>query len=132
MSDIEAPKQEGDKTRCEGCKHGLEHLSSVLPFSVLEEMANKPLKIRGVAMAAGMSRNFNVYTPEELQAFATQLAGAPMYIEHVAVPNASGKVTKAWWDQISRCLMYEAEVYDSQTADKIRKGLIQHVSVGAD
>jgi hypothetical protein len=28
------------------------------------------LRIRGVAMTAGMSRNFNIYTPEELQTFA--------------------------------------------------------------
>ena len=32
----------------------------------------------------------------------------------------------------SRCLLYEAEIYDQAIADKIRNGLIQHVSVGAD
>jgi len=117
---------------CNECKRVHEHLASILPFKLLETVSGEPLRITGVAMAAGMSRNFNVYIPEELQAFATQLVGAPMYIEHVAVPNASGKVTKSWWDPTSRCLMYEAEVYDAETADKIRKGLIQHVSIGAD
>jgi hypothetical protein len=34
----------------------------------------KPLRIRGLAMTTGMSRNFNIYTPEELQAFASKLA----------------------------------------------------------
>ena len=92
----------------------------------------KPLRIGGVAITAGLSRNLNVYTAEELQAFASQLVGAPMYIEHVSVSNATGKVTKAFYDSVSRCLMYEAEVYDPVTADKIRNGLIQHVSVGAD
>jgi hypothetical protein len=29
-------------------------------------------------------------------------------------------------------LFYEAEIFDEETAEKIRKGLIQHVSVGAD
>jgi hypothetical protein len=103
---------------------------AVLPFEIQEKIAEKPLRIRGVALTAGMSRNFNVYTPEELHAFAGKLVGAPMYIEHVSVPNAVGKVTKTEWD--GQVLRYEAEVYDEETADKIRKGLIQHVSVGAD
>ncbi len=121
----------------EGCGHGdgkrvHEHVASILPFKVLEAAAGKPLRISGVALTAGLSRNLNVYTPQELEAFASELVNAPMYIEHVAVPNAIGKVTKAFFDSASRCLRYEAEVYDEATAEKIRKGLIQHVSVGAD
>jgi ssDNA-binding Zn-finger/Zn-ribbon topoisomerase 1 len=107
-----------------------EHMSIILPFKILEKIVDKPLKIRGVAMTAGMSRNFNIYTPEELQAFASKLVSAPVYIEHVAVPNAVGKVTKTEWD--GENLWYEAEIYDEETAEKIRKGLVQHVSVGAD
>jgi hypothetical protein len=107
-----------------------EHFSTILPFKVLEKIADKPLKIRGVAMTAGISRNFNIYTPEELQAFASKLVNSPVYIEHVSVDNAIGKVTKTDWD--GHALWYEAEIYDDQTAEKIRKGLIQHVSVGAD
>ena len=121
---------QGGAQKCEDCKRTVEHVSAVLPFSVLEKIVDKPLRIRGVAMAAGMSRNFNVYTPEELQAFTSKLANAPVYIEHVAVPNAVGKVTKTEWD--GHNLWYEAEIYDDQTAEKIRKGLIQHVSIGAD
>jgi hypothetical protein len=130
MPENEAPNQEGAKPKCQGCKHGLEHLASVLPFSVLETMTDKPLKIRGVAMTTGMSRNLNIYTAEELQAFTDKLANAPVYIEHVSVPNAIGKVSKTDWD--GHNLWYEAEIYDEVTAEKIRKGLIQHVSVGAD
>jgi hypothetical protein len=55
---------------------------------------------------------------------------APVYVEHVAVPNAVGKVTKTDWD--GKSLWYEAEIYESEMADKIRKGIVQHVSVGAD
>jgi hypothetical protein len=77
-----------------------------------------------------MSRNFNIYTPEELQTFANKLVSAPIYVEHVAVPNAIGKVAKTEWD--GRNLWYEAEIYDEETAEKIRKGLVGHVSVGAD
>jgi len=107
-----------------------EHVSAVLPFKVLEKIVDKPLKIRGVVMTAGMSRNFNIYTPEELQAFTQRLVSAPVYIEHVAVPNAVGKVTKTEWD--GENLWYEAEIYNDEVAEKIRKGIIQHVSVGAD
>ncbi|MBE3116746.1 hypothetical protein IMZ68_06030 [Candidatus Bathyarchaeota archaeon] len=103
-----------------------------MPFRVLEAVADKPLRISGVALSAGVSRNFNVYTVEELQAFAPKLVGAPVYIEHVSVANAAGKVTKCTFDSASRCLLYEAEIYDSTIAAKIRQGLIQHVSVGAD
>jgi hypothetical protein len=81
-------------------------------------------------MTAGMSRNFNIYEPEELQSFADKLVSAPVYVEHVAVPNAVGKIVKTDWD--GQNLWYEAEIYDEETAQKIRKGLIRHVSVGAD
>ena len=83
-------------------------------------------------MTAGMSRNHNVYTPEELQSFAPKLVGAPIYLEHVTVESAIGKVTNCVFDAQSKSLHYEAEVYDPAMAEKIRQGLIQHVSVGAD
>jgi hypothetical protein len=107
-----------------------EHVYAVLPFTVAEKIIEKPLRIRGLALTAGMSRNFNIYTPDELQTFAGKLAEAPVYLEHVTAANAVGKVTKTEWD--GQGLRYEAEVYDEETADKIRKGLIRHVSVGAD
>jgi hypothetical protein len=117
---------------CNGCKHVREHIASLLPFKILESATGKSLRIGGIAMAAGMSRNLNVYTPEELAVFADKLVNAPVYIEHVAVDSAAGKVTKCTYDAASRCLLYEAEIYDQTIADKIRNGLIQHVSVGAD
>jgi hypothetical protein len=130
MSEKEAPDQENAKEKCVGCKRGLEHLSTVFPFSVLEKKADKPLRIRGIAMTTGMSRNLNIYNAEELRTFTDRLNGVPVYIEHVSVPNAIGKVTGTNWD--GHNLWYEAEIYDEQIAEKIRKGLIQHVSVGAD
>ena len=114
-------------------KHNIpakEHIYAVLPFAISEKIMEKPLRIRGLAMTAGMSKNFNIYTPEELQNFAGKLVDAPVYIEHVTVPDAVGKVTKTEWD--GQRLWYEAEIYDEDTAEKIRKGLIRHVSVGAD
>jgi hypothetical protein len=107
-----------------------EHVYAVLPFTITEKIMEKPLRIRGVAMTAGMSRNFNIYTPEELQAFAGKLVNAPVFIERVTTANSVGKVAKTEWD--GKRLWYEAEIYDDDTAEKIRKGLIRHVSVGAD
>jgi hypothetical protein len=107
-----------------------EHVYAVLPFTITEKIMEKPLRIRGVAMTAGMSRNFNIYTPDELQTFAGKLVDAPVYVEHVTTANSVGKVAKTEWD--GQRLWYEAEVYDDETAEKIRKGLIRHVSVGAD
>lgn len=107
-----------------------EHVSMTLPFTVLEKITDKPLQIRGVAMTAGISRNLNIYTSDELKDFAAELVSAPVYLEHVAVPNAVGKVTKTDWD--GENLWYEAEIYDEDIADRIRKGLVKHVSIGAD
>jgi len=115
---------------CAGCKRVREHVTAVFPFQVVEKIVDKPLRIRGVAMTAGMSRNFNIYTPEELQSFASKLLGAPVYIEHVSVESAVGKVTNSGWD--GHALWYEAEIFESEVAEKIRKGLVRHVSVGAD
>jgi hypothetical protein len=118
------------KAECENCRRSREHFSVLLAFDVVEKILDKPLRIRGIAMAVGMSRNSNIYTPQELETFSSKLVNAPVYIEHVAVPNAIGKVTQTNWDGHS--LLYEAEIYESDVADKISKGLVQHVSVGAD
>jgi hypothetical protein len=107
-----------------------EHVYALLPFVVAEKVVDKPLKIHGLAMTTGISRNFNIYMPEELESFAGKLIDAPVYMEHVSAVNAVGKVIKTEWD--GHNLLYEAEIYDDETALKIRKGLIQHVSVGAD
>ncbi|MCW4024102.1 MAG: DUF2213 domain-containing protein [Candidatus Bathyarchaeota archaeon] len=107
-----------------------EHLHIIMPFAIAEKILDQPLKIRGLAMSTGLSRNMNFYTPQELEAFAGKLADAPVYLEHVSAQNAVGKVTRAEWD--GKNIIYEAEIYDEDTAEKIRRGLLQHVSVGAD
>jgi hypothetical protein len=107
-----------------------EHLCCLMP--ILEKTMDTPLRISGVAITAGISRNFNIYLEEELMQFAPKLVGAPVYIEHVSAANAVGKVTNAFWDQKTKAVWYEAEIYDEEVANKIRKGLIQHVSIAAD
>jgi hypothetical protein len=109
---------------------GREHFCFITP--ILEKVVGKPLRIRGIALSAGMSRNFNIYLEEELQKFATKLVGAPVYLEHVSALNAVGKVTNAAWSPSSKTIFYEAEIHDDETQEKIKQGLIQHVSVAAD
>lgn len=95
-----------DGCGCKDCKRVREHVASLLPIKVLEAASGKPLRIFGVAMAAGISRNFNIYTPDELAAFAEKLVGAPVYLEHVDVSAAAGKVTKGTYDPASSvCFM---------------------------
>jgi len=107
-----------------------EHLYCLTP--ILEKIIEKPLKIRGIALSPGISRNLNIYAENELQQFASKLVGSPVYIEHVSALGAVGKVTNATWNPESKTLFYEAEIYDDETQEKIRKGLIRHVSVAAD
>jgi hypothetical protein len=113
-----------------GFNLGREHFCFVAP--ILEKIVDNPLRIRGVAISAGMSRNFNIYLDEELQKFAEKLVGAPVYLEHVSALNAVGKVTSAGWNPSSKAVFYEAEIYYDETQEKIKHGLIQHVSVAAD
>ncbi|RLI20126.1 hypothetical protein DRO54_06960, partial [Candidatus Bathyarchaeota archaeon] len=73
-----------------------------------------------------------IYLPEELKKAAAKLVGAPVYIEHVYASNAIGKVTSASWNDEVNGIVYEAEIYDDEVQEKIRKGLIRHVSLAAD
>jgi len=99
---------------------------------IKERIVEKPLKIRGVAIRTGQSRNNNVYLPEELEKAAAKLVSAPVYVEHVYATNAVGKVINAFWDKDAKAIVYEAEIYDDEIQEKIRKGLIKHVSLAAD
>lgn len=95
--------------------------------------ANGVLRVKGVLAPARVSRNNRLYLPEELRRMAEELDGAevPVYWEHVSARNAVGR---AWvkWDDVRKVLRYEAEIFDEEAAEKIRSGLVKHVSLGAD
>lgn len=130
--------EEQAKRICGELQAELERMeSSGVEFRWVEPIAEKTqpkpqLKIRGIAVKAGTSRNWNVWLEEELKAAASSLIGQPIYLEHIDVANAVGKVTNAWWDPGEKALLYEGEIYDDEVANKIRAGLIRHVSIGAD
>ncbi len=91
-----------------------------------------PMKVYGEAIHPGMSRNRNLYLPEELEKFAPSLIGRPIYLEHVSSGNAVGKILKSWYDAVSGSVKYDGEIYDESTAEQLRLGLIKNVSICAD
>ncbi|MGP3667616.1 MAG: hypothetical protein ACKD6N_03510 [Candidatus Bathyarchaeota archaeon] len=108
-------------------------MDSFVWLETLEKTQIQPvLRIRGIAVKAGVSRNYNVYIEEELKKAVQSLVGQPVYIEHVSADKAVGKVVNAWWDDKEKAIMYEAEIYDDEVANKIKTGLIQHVSIAAN
>jgi len=108
-----------------------EHVNVFSDLKIVgESLLEKPLRVKGLAICVGMSRNRADYQAEELKAFAKKLLGAPVYIEHARAENAIGKVVKVDWD--GRNLWYEAEIFDEDWAAKITAGIIKHVSVGYD
>jgi hypothetical protein len=46
---------------CKDCKRVRERIASGLPVRILEAAVGKPLRIAGVVMVSGISRNFNIY-----------------------------------------------------------------------
>lgn len=109
-----------------------ERVSVLMPFQIMQKMTDKPLKIRGVATIAGIDKNMHIITEDELQRFAEKLVAAPIYYEHIQAQNAVGKVTRTDYDPETKALTYEAEIYDEDAQQRIRKGLINHVSIGAN
>ncbi|MCD6236038.1 MAG: hypothetical protein J7J94_03510 [Thaumarchaeota archaeon] len=95
--------------------------------------AGNALRIKGVLAPARVSRNNRLYLPEELRKMAEEVDGKeiPVYWEHVSAGNAVGKA-KVFWDDVKKALRYEAEIFDEAAAEKIRSGLVKHVSLGAD
>jgi len=101
--------------------------------SFYEKLLDKPLKVRGILAPARVSRNKNLYLPDELEAAVKELGGReiPVYLEHVDVNNAVGKA-KLFWNPEKLQVEFEAEIFDEDVAAKIKNGLIKYVSLGAD
>ena len=98
-----------------------------------EAMLQKPLKIQGVLAIPRASRNMNLYLPSELEQAVKRLKGQeiPIYLEHIDAMNAVGKA-KLEWNPEKLQVEFIGYVYDEDVADKIKAGLIKHVSLGAD
>lgn len=94
----------------------------------------KKLFISGTAIEVGMSRNKVQYTAEELQAAASTLIGTPVLLNHgdTDVRNIVGKVVDAKYE--NGIVPFKASLDEDETTivNKIKKGLINSVSIGAN
>ena len=91
------------------------------------------LRIRGVVAIPRVSRNGYFYPPEELEKAVKRLSGKPIpiYFEHVSADRAAGYAFLRWNPEKLQ-VEFEGVVVDRDVAEKIRRGIIQHVSLGAD
>lgn len=92
------------------------------------------IKVSGIAVKPGVSRNNVMYSKEELRKFAPTLKGVSIIKDHNAsCDNAIGKVENIIFDEATGNVMYEGWVENDATniSEKIKDGRVQHVSIGA-
>lgn len=92
------------------------------------------IKVHGVAIKAGISKNGIKYTPENLGKTAHELADKPILKDHKALTdNTVGRTTKASFDVKGESVMFEGWIKEDGTGvtEKIADGRIKEVSIGA-
>lgn len=93
---------------------------------------NDDFLIRGIAINETVTRNGIKYVAEELEKSAVTLKNKPILKDHVnSVDSIIGKVVNAIYDKNIRGITFEGKVMDKDIRNKIEKGLITSVSVGA-
>jgi len=89
-------------------------------------------EISGVAIEETTSLNKVRYPAEVLQRAAESLKGVPLLKDHNnSVDSIVGRVTEALFDENSKAVRFKAHIMDSKIAEKVKQGLIKHVSVGS-
>jgi len=94
----------------------------------------KPIKVNGVAVREGISRNRIKYTAEALSKFSSTLANKPILKDHDArVDNTIGLVTQSHTVDGGKSVRYEGWVKEDGTnvIERIKDGRIKEVSIGA-
>ncbi|MHA1690095.1 MAG: hypothetical protein ACTSU7_00525 [Candidatus Heimdallarchaeaceae archaeon] len=92
------------------------------------------IRISGIAVREGISRNKRKYLARELKKFAPTLIGRPILKDHNgSVDSVIGKVTDAYFVDGKNFVQYEGWVKEdgSGIIEKIRDGRIGEVSIGA-
>lgn len=92
------------------------------------------VKIKGVAVKEGTSRNKRKYLASELEKFAPTLINKPILKDHQGITdNVIGKVTNAYYKPDTTEVMYEGWIKEDGTKilDKVKDGRINEVSIGA-
>lgn len=96
-------------------------------------MASK-IKVSGIAVREGTSRNGVYYSAEELDKFSPTMINKPMLKDHEAkTDNVIGKVTNSFSSDGGKAVMFEGWVKEDGTGiiDKIKDGRISEVSISA-
>jgi len=95
---------------------------------------SKTIKVSGVAIRAGVSRNGVKYLPEELAKFARTLENRPILKDHDArTDNAIGLVTKSFTTDMGESVNYAGWIKEdgSGIIERINDKRIKEVSIGA-
>jgi len=94
--------------------------------------ADETFKIKGVAISSTTTANGHTFIEEELEKSAQTLMGVPLLKDHEnIVDNIVGKVTESRFDFNTGSIMFEAVVVDRSMVEKIKLGLLDSVSIGA-
>lgn len=97
-------------------------------------MTSDKIKISGIAVREGVSRNNRKYIAKELKSFAPTLVNRPILKDHEGVTdNVIGKVTTSEFKEDGNMVVYEGWIKEDGTKllDKVRDGRISEVSIGA-
>jgi len=108
----------------------IESFEFAFPFVVKEER-DEGLLIEGVAVKVGMSRDYYLYTEEELRRSARTLIKKPLEVDH-QTPRDFGHVLDAEFDDEKKEIRYLALVKDPILRKEILRGEIKpYVSIRA-
>lgn len=109
-------------------------LNYSVPISESIKTGNdEDLLIRGVAINETVTRNGVRYTAEELRTGAPSLRNKPILKDHNnSVDSIVGRTTNnITFDEMNKRVPFEGKIMDPTMKDKIRKGLVTSVSIGA-
>lgn len=88
--------------------------------------------IKGIAINATTTDNNHTFLSEELEKAAGTMKGIPLLIDHNnTVESIKGRVKEGFFDSQNNRVDFEAAVMDKGMQEKIQKGLINSVSIGA-
>ena len=94
---------------------------------------NNEFMIKGTAINAVTTRNGHTFLAEELSISASSLKGRPLLKDHTnTIDSIIGKVIDAFYEPMSQSIKFTASIFDESIKQKIKAGLINSVSVGAN
>lgn len=121
----------------EYCSPKNQIIESYNAISVTEGLNNPTsksnvLKIKGVAINAGISLNNVNYVEEELKANASSLIGVPIMKNHSnMVEDIVGRVTHANYEDANKRIVYAGDLMDPKTIEMVKDGRLNQVSIRA-